>query len=87
MNWPLAHRVFRVGETLLSWHAQHRLLPARKARRRVVVLFLAVVLLTPIGLIPRAQTASAQISDCDVAACPPPALLNLNQSTRRPPHR
>ncbi len=63
----------------MNWHPLHRLLPARKARRRVLVLFLAVVLLTPIGLIPQAQTASAQTSDCDVAACPPPALLNLNQ--------
>jgi hypothetical protein len=55
MNWPLAHRVFRVGKAPMNWHAPHGLLPARKARRRVLVLFLAAVLLTPIGLIPHTQ--------------------------------
>ena len=68
----------------MNWNTLHRLLPALKARRRALVPLLVVVLLTPIGVIPQAQTASAQTSDCDVTSCPPPDLLNLNQPLYAP---
>ena len=69
---------------MMNWNALHRLLPALKARRRALVPLLVVVLLTPIGVIPQAQTASAQTSDCEVTSCPPPDLLNLNQPLYAP---
>jgi uncharacterized protein YjbI with pentapeptide repeats len=68
----------------MNWSALHRLRPALKAWRRALVPLLVVVLLTPIGVIPQAQTASAQSSDCDVTSCPPPDLLNLNQPLYAP---
>ena len=56
----------------MNWNVLQRLLPARKARRRALVPLLVVVLLTPIGLIPHAQTASGKLPTVKSRAVRPP---------------